>query len=824
MDGCRKHRKRETMKHESLIRQMSLLEKCALLSGADMWHTRAVPRLNIPSIMLADGPHGLRKQAGDSDHLGLNPSVEATCFPTAAAIANSWDIALGEAIGRALGEEAAAQQVAVILGPGLNMKRNPLCGRNFEYFSEDPYLAGKLAAAYIRGIQGQGISACPKHFAANNQELRRLTSDSIVDERTLREIYLTGFEIAIREGKPGCIMTSYNKVNGEYANENEHLLKDILRGEWGYDKAVVTDWGGSNDHALGVKCGSTLEMPAAGLDSVRELLAAVKSGKVAEADIDTRVNELITLVYDAQPALRSARPADMKIHHALARKAAAESVVLLKNKDGLLPLATGTKVALIGDFAFTPRYQGAGSSVVNAVKVECLTEEISHSGLDCIGMARGYERSGKPNVPLAQEAVALAGQADAALVCLGLTEQDESEGLDRPHMRLAENQIALLRAVRRTAKKVIVLFHAGSAVEMPWLDQCDALLHAALGGQGGPSALLDVVTGRVNPSGKLAETWPLRYEEAPSCFHFGGKGANIEYREGPFIGYRYYQKAGKPVLFPFGYGMSYTSFGYGDLSADTHGATCTVRNTGSVPGTEIVQLYISKPDSMLPMPVQELKGFAKVFLRPGEEKEVHIPLDSKAFRYWNVKTNRWEIEGGEYEIRIGASSEDIRLRTMITVAGTGAPCPYVRQELTSYYSGQVQDVTKTEFEKLLGRTIPPNKPIIDRNLTLGQLHYSRTPLGWLIGGILNLMLKHKLKRGTAELSFLFVYNMPLRAMAKLTGGMVPMDAVDGLVMELRGYWGVGLIRMIAAFIKGRVLDRKMKKALQGDESRHRAAK
>ena len=800
------------MKHAKIIRAMTLEQKCAMLSGADTFRTRQLA--GVPAIWLSDGPHGLRKQAGPSDHLGLNPSEKATCFPTAATVANSWDPSLGEEIGRALGEEAVEQQVAVVLGPGLNMKRNPLCGRNFEYFSEEPYLAGKLAAAYVRGIQEKGVSACPKHFAVNNQELRRMATDSIVDERTLREIYLTGFEIAVREGKPGCIMTSYNKVNGTYANEHEHLLVDILRGEWGYDKAVVTDWGGSNDHALGVKAGSTLEMPAPGLDSVRELMAAVKTGKIAEADVDARLDELLTLVLDAQPALQNARPADMAAHHALARRVAAESIVLLKNENGLLPLAAGTKVALIGNFAFVPRYQGAGSSVVNAAKVECLAEEIEGSGLDCIGMARGYERSGAHNARLAQEAAALAAQAEVALVCLGLTEQDESEGLDRPHMRLADNQIALLNAVRAKAKKVAVLFHAGSAVEMPWLDACDALLHAALGGQAGASAVLDALTGRVNPSGKLAETWPLRYEDTPSLRHFGGDGTNVEYREGPFIGYRYYQKAGAPVRFPFGYGLSYTTFAYENLSADASGATMTIRNTGKCAGAEIVQLYIRKVDSALPMPVQELKGFAKVFLRPGEAKEIRIPLDDRAFRYWNVRTNRWEVEGGAYEVRVGASSEDVRLTAAVAVEGTNAPAPYDPAELPGYYSGHVQDVSAAEFEKLLGRTIPADKVNIDRNMTLGQLHHSRAPIGWLIGAVLTMLYKRKMKRGTADLNFLFVYNMPLRAIAKMTGGMVSMGVIDGLVMELRGFWAIGLCRAGAAFVKNLVLNARQTKRLR----------
>ena len=800
------------MKYAKLIAGLSLEEKCAMLSGEGVFRTRALK--GIPSIWLSDGPHGLRKQAGSSDHLGLHPSVEATCFPTATTVANSWDESLGEEIGRALGEEAVDQQVAVILGPGLNMKRNPLCGRNFEYFSEDPYLAGKLAAAYVRGIQEKGVSACPKHFAANNQELRRMATDSIVDERTLREIYLTGFEIAVKEGQPGCIMTSYNKVNGAYANENEHLLMDILRGDWGYDKAVVTDWGGSNDHALGVQRGSTLEMPAPGLDSVRELMAAVQSGKIAEADVDACLDELLTLVYDAQPTLNAAKPADMDALHALARRAAAESVVLLKNEDNLLPLAEGTKVALIGDFAFTPRYQGAGSSVVNAARVESLAEEIKSSGLDCIGLARGYERSGMPNIPLAHEAAALAEQADVALLCLGLTEADESEGLDRPHMMLADNQVTLLLAVRQKAKKVVVLFHAGSAVEMPWLDRCDALLHGALNGQAGASAMLDALTGKINPSGKLAETWPLHYEDTPSRFHFGGSGANVEYREGPFIGYRYYQKAEKKVLFPFGHGLSYTRFAYEGLTADASGAAVTIRNTGDRAGAEVVQLYVRKPDSALPMPVQELKGFCKVFLQPGESREIRIPLDDKAFRYWNVKTNRWEIEGGTYEIRIGASSEDIRLTAAVRVEGTGAPAPYNPAELPSYYAGKVQNVSQAEFEKLLGHAVPADKPQINRNMTLGQLHHSRAPIGWIIGGLLNGMLKWKMKRGTADLNFLFVHNMPLRSIARMTGGMISMGFVDGLVMELKGFWVIGLCRMGYEFVKNLVLNGRMKKRLE----------
>ena len=628
---------------ELLLKELTLEEKCALLSGAETFKTRGMPEHGIPQIWLSDGPHGLRKQAGESDHLGLNPSVPATCFPTASAVANSWDAALGEEIGAALGEEAAAQEVSVVLGPGLNMKRNPLCGRSFEYFSEDPYLAGKLAAGYIRGIQSKGVAACPKHFAVNSQETRRMASDSIVDERTLREIYLTGFEIAVKEGHPRSIMSSYNLVNGTYANENKHLLMEILRGEWGFDGAVITDWGGSNDHALGVKNGSTLEMPAPGGDSVRELLAAVESGKISESDIDARLSELLPLVFDTKAALDAApREFDAAAHHALARRAAAESLVLLKNEGSLLPLAAGTKVAVLGDFAKNPRYQGAGSSMVNSTQVDVLLDKLIDSELNVIGYQQGFDRHGKPDAALQKSACELATQADTVILCMGLDEIAESEGLDRSNLRLAQNQVDLLQAVAAVNLKIVVVLYSGSVVETPWLDNCQALLYAALGGQSGAGAVADALTGKVNPCGKLAETWPLTYADVPSAADFATRRKTVEYREGLYIGYRYFTTAEKAVRFPFGYGMSYTTFAYSDLAADEQGVSLTVTNTGSVAGTEIVQLYVAKKDSELFRPAKELKGFARVTLAPGEKQRITITLDDKAFRFWNVKANRWE--------------------------------------------------------------------------------------------------------------------------------------------------------------------------------------
>ena len=803
------------MKNAEIIAKLNLEQKCALLSGAGTFTTRGYQKAGVPSITLSDGPNGVRKQAGAADHLGLNPSVPATCFPTAATVACSWDPALGEEIGRAMGEEAAAQEVSVLLGPGLNTKRSPLCGRNFEYFSEDPYLSGKMAAAYVRGIQSEGIAACPKHFAANSQELRRMASDSVLDERTLRELYLTGFEIVVKESAPKTIMSSYNLVNGTYANENAHLLQEILRKDWGFAGAVVTDWGGSNDHALGVKNGSTLEMPAPGGDAVRELLAAVQSGKITEADVDARLDELLTLVLDTSAAVQKhSRSFDADAHHALARRAAAESTVLLQN-DGILPLAADTKVAILGDFAETPRYQGAGSSAVNSIKVDTVLENLAQSGLQVLGFAPGFDRRGMADTAKEAEAVALAKQADAAVLFLGLDEIKESEGLDRTDMKLADNQIALLKAVQQANPNTVVVLNAGSSLETTWLTHCRAVVYGALGGQAGAGAVLDVLTGKLNPCGKLAETWANRYEDTPAKDNFAGAGRTVQYREGLYVGYRYYQTAGVPVAFPFGHGLSYTSFAYSDLKASADGVTLTVTNTGTREGAEIVQLYVAKPDAKIFRPAQELKGFAKVHLQPGESRTVTIPLDDKAFRYWNTQTNRWEVEGGQYELRVGASSADIRLTAAVEIEGTDAPDPYAGKTLPHYKTGSVQNVPDAEWETLLGHAIPQDKIKIDRNMTLGELNHSSSPLGWLIWAVLTALLNGSYKKGKPDLNILFQYNMPLRALAKMTGGAISMGMVDGIVMELQGFWIIGLVRVIYEAVKNQILNAQMERRLRG---------
>ena len=803
------------MKNAEIIAKLNLEQKCALLSGAGTFTTRGCPKAGVPSITLSDGPNGVRKQAGAADHLGLNPSVPATCFPTAATVACSWDPALGEEIGRAMGEEAAAQEVAVLLGPGLNTKRSPLCGRNFEYFSEDPYLSGKMAAAYVRGIQSEGIAACPKHFAVNSQELRRMASDSVLDERTLRELYLTGFEIVVKEAAPKTIMSSYNLVNGTYANENAHLLQDILRRDWGFSGAVVTDWGGSNDHALGVKNGSTLEMPAPGGDAVRELLAAVQSGKITEADVDARLDELLTLVLDTSAAVQKhSRSFDADAHHALARRAAAESAVLLKNDGGILPLATGARVAVIGDFAETPRYQGAGSSAVNSIKVDTLLDCLAQSGLQCAGFAAGFDRQGRPDADKKAQAVALAQKADTVLLCLGLDEIKESEGLDRVDMKLADNQIELLQAVEQANPNTVVVLNAGASLETPWLAHCRALVYGALGGQAGAGAMVDVLTGKVNPGGKLAETWANAYEETPARDNFAGVGRTVQYREGLYVGYRYYQTAGVPVAFPFGYGLSYTSYAYSDLKVTADSVTLTVTNTGARDGAEIVQVYIAKPGAEIFRPAQELKAFARVPLAAGESRTVTLPLDDKAFRYWNTRTDCWEVEGGRYEVRVGASSADIRLTANVDIRGTNAPDPYAGKALPHYKSGSVQNVPDAEWEALLGHPIPQDKVKIDRNMTLGELNHSRSPLGWLIWAVLTALLNASFKKGKPDLNVLFQYNMPLRALAKMTSGAISMGMVDGIVMELKGFWIIGLVRVIYEAVKNQLLNAQLESRLR----------
>ena len=793
------------MKHEDIIQKMTLEEKCFLLSGKDFWQTRSVERLGVRNMTLSDGPHGIRKQAGAGDQLGLNPSLPATCFPTAAAIANSWDPALGEEVGQCLGEEAASQGVGVLLGPGLNIKRSPLCGRNFEYFSEDPYLAGKMAASYIRGIQKNGVAACPKHFAANSQELRRMASDSVMDERTLREIYLTGFEIAVKEGHSKSIMSSYNRINGVYANENRHLLQEILRDEWGFDGFVVSDWGGSNDHVEGVRAGSHLEMPTTGGDSDLELIDAVKSGRISQELLDRRVDELLDVILSTAGAVEplEGKPFDVEKHHAMAAKASEQSIVLLKNENNILPLKRGAKVAVIGEFAQKARYQGAGSSVVNPTRLDNAMDVIQGFGLDVAGFEAGYPRSGKGDPAMQARAVELAKKADTVLLYIGLDEISESEGLDRSHMRLPQSQIDLIEAVSKANPNVVAVMSAGSAVEMPWLPKIKALVHGYLCGQAGASSVLKVILGQVNPSGKLAESYPVKYEDVSSAPYFPAKERTAEYREGLFVGYRYFETAKTPVLFPFGFGLSYTTFEYSGLTVTEKEASFTLKNTGGMDGAEVAQLYVSKPDGEVFRPAKELKGFAKVFLKAGESKKVTIPLDDKAFRYFNVDTNKFEVEGGAWTVLIGASCADIKLSGTVEVQGTGAKPPYDKEKFAKYFSGDIKSVSDAEFEALLGRPIPDGhwSGMLDMNDALCQMYYAKGAAGRLAYKILTHFINKSIEKGKPNLNLLFNYNMPFRAIAKMTGGICTMEMAEGILTIVNGHFFKGLGAVIGGFAR-----------------------
>lgn len=808
----------KNMKHPDIIKQMTIEEKAAFLSGKNVWQSRDIKRLQIPSIFCSDGPHGLRKQTGEGDHLGLNASVPATCFPTAATIANSWDVELGEMIGKAIGEEAAAQDVNVLLGPGLNIKRSPLCGRNFEYFSEDPYLSGKMAAAYVKGIQSQGVYACPKHFAVNSQELRRMAMNSVIDERTLREIYLEGFEIAVKEGGAKSIMSSYNEVNGVYANENKHLLKDILREEWGFDGIVITDWGASNDHALGVAAGSNLEMPSPGLDSAREVIEAIESGKLLMEDLDSCVDELLDAVLTLKAdKTEKTSSFDKKSHHDIARKAAQESIVLLKNNKNLLPLKEGCKVALIGDFATNPRYQGAGSSMVNSTELETMGSAIQNYQLSCIGLEKGYKRTGEEDVVLKKAALELAALADVVIYCFGLDELSESEGLDRNHMRIPQNQIELLEALVKVNPNIVGVLSAGSSIEMPWQYCCEAILHGYLSGQAGASAMLDVITGKVNPSGRLNETYPLRYEDTPAFRYFPSTERSGEYRESIYVGYRYYDKSQVRVQYPFGYGLSYTTFSYSDIQVEEDKVSFTITNNGDINGAEVAQLYVEGPQTHIFRAIKELKGFAKVFLVAGESKRVSIAFDDKTFRYWNVKTNNWEIEQGEYIIHIGANVKDIKLTGKLNKKGTTDDYPYSSEKLPSYYSGIIHKVEDAEFESLLDHPIPNGKwsGELGANDALCQMYYAKSRLARFIYRVLNKIKLKSEAKGKPDLNILFIYNMPFRGLAKMTGGAISMEMVDGFIIIVNGHFLKGMKKVIAGFISNNRKNRAYEKKLAG---------
>ena len=805
------------------LEELSVLEKAAMLSGASEWDSRGNERAGIPSFVMSDGPHGVRRQLGAGDHLGLGQSKPATCFPTAGTVANSWDPALAEEMGEALGKEAHDLDVNVLLGPGLNIKRNPLCGRNFEYYSEDPQVAGHMAAGLVKGIQSNGISACPKHFAVNSQELRRQASNSVIDERTMREIYLTAFEITVREAHPWTIMTSYNEVNGVYAHENKHLLQEILRDEWGFDGMVVSDWGGSNSAVDAVKAGGSLEMPSPGFTSVRELVGAVQAGTLAEADLNARAAEVakIARLTKTEGVGRDDLLKDdiAAAHHAVARHVAENSSVLLKNVDGTLPLPAGVNVAVVGDMAKVARFQGSGSSKVNATREENLLDELTRTeGVNVAGYAQGYDRQGARNQGLIDEAVALAGKADVVVAVVGLDERSESEGLDRSTMAIPQVQNDMVDALVATGKPVVIVLIAGSPVELPWYDGVSAILYIGLSGQAGASATANALTGKVNPSGHLAETWPIQYADAPNSGWYPAIGRDAIYREGPFVGYRYYTTAGVPVRFPFGYGLSYSSFSYADLKVDDNGVEFTVANDSDVPGATVAQLYVRGPQGGVLRPDRELKGFAKVQLDAHESKTVRIDFDRYTFRHFDTESNAWHVESGEWTLMVGANVEDILLTATHEVKGDVDPKP-ADPALGSYLTGKVKEVTDDEMTALFGHwVVAPGKPVtFGANDPISSWVDSKGFVARTVAKVLtNREESVREKTGQPDLNTLFILNMPPRAMSKMTQGMIDSAMVQAIVKIANRHTFRGIGSFIAGFFRNQSANKRTEKELNNE--------
>ena len=686
--------KKADMNTEEILSRMNIKTKIELCSGEDFWHTKAHTYYGIPSFQASDGPHGLRKQDGLADMLGVNRSDPATCFPTASTSGCSWDPALLAEIGEAIGEEAAAYEIGLVLGPGVSIRRDPLCGRSFEYFSEDPYLSGRLGAGYVRGMQKNGIGACLKHFACNSQEYKRFSSDSQIDERTLREIYLTSFEIAVKEGKPRAVMSAYNKINGVYCSDNHELLTDILRNEWGFDGLVVTDWGGLHDRIEAFRAGCDLSMPGGSGYMESEACDAVREGELPEACVDDSAARVIRFAKNAEKALENRAPFRVEEHAALARRAAAESAVLLKNENDVLPVAPDKKVGLFGAMAQIFRYQGNGSSHIHPTRIISPRDAAPK-----LPYAPGCRADGETTPELIEQAGRLAAAVEVPVIFAGLPESRESEGFDRDDMKMPAGHIELINAVSEVNKNAVVVLLTGSVVETPWADRVSAIVYMGLAGQAGGEAIYDVLSGRVNPSGKLSQSWPLVYEDCATSAYYGAGHKNAQYREGVYVGYRYFDTADVPVRWPFGFGLSYTDFELYGYKVTSDEVRVTIRNTGKSAGAEVVQIYVSPPDGTTGRPVQELRGFQKVFLQPGESRELVFPLNSRSFAYWN---DGWTVAPGEYTVRCGTGSRDLPLSAKVFVYGTGEQ----PSGLPKWYERPVGLPSKEDWENLMGRFVP----------------------------------------------------------------------------------------------------------------------
>lgn len=795
---------------QNLISKMTLEEKASLCSGLDFWKTQPIERLGIPSIMLTDGPHGLRKQVIESDQIGLTDSVPATCFPTASALAATWNRDLVREVGVALGEECRQEKVGVILGPGANIKRTPLCGRNFEYFSEDPYLSGEIAASHIQGVQSQGIGTSLKHYAANNQEYRRMTIDAVIDSRALHEIYLAGFEIAVRTAQPWTVMGAYNRLNGTYCCENPYILREQLKEKWGHTGLVVTDWGAMNERVRALKAGLELEMPGTTGDNDALIVEAVHSGELDEAVLDQAVERILEMVFKAEVALAEDFSYDVDAHHALARRTASEGAVLLKNAGPVLPLEKNTRVALLGSFAKYPRYQGAGSSQIIPSRLDNLYDEmVKLAGAEHITYAAGYPLKGMaPDEDLIKAAVDAAQEADVVVINIGLPDAFEVEGVDRTHLRLPESHNRLVEAVAAVHARVVVVLSNGAPVEMPWVEDVQAILEGYLGGQAGAGAVADILYGEVNPSGKLAETFPLHLEDTPSYPYFPGGPKTVEYRESLYVGYRFFDTVGKPVLFPFGHGLSYTAFAYENLRLSASAikddepltVEVTVRNAGSRAGKEVVQLYVSPVAPTAFRPKMELKGFAKVHLQPGEAKQVNLTLDSRAFAHFSTASNGWQVESGAYRILVGSSAHQIHLEGEVQVTSTqpGLPVPE-RDRLPAYVNFPPDaQVSQEDFEALLGRPAPVN------TLIKGEPATINTPIADMRKSLVVSQLRKTMQKQVdaiigddpdspnAQMVQTVLGEAPLRTLLLFGRGAINRGLVDGLLLMINRKYVKGL--------------------------------
>lgn len=785
------------LKHKDLISQMTLKEKASLCSGKDFWHLKSIERLGIPEIMVCDGPHGLRKQNSENKKVGIGNSYPATCFPTAVTTACSWDRDLIYRMGQALAEECLQHDVSVLLGPGVNMKRSPLCGRNFEYFSEDPELAGEMGAAFIAGVQSMGIGTALKHFAGNSQEMKRMTSNSIIDDRALREVYLRAFEKAVKKSQPWMVMNAYNLLNGTYCSENDWLQNKVLRDEWGFEGAVVSDWGAVNDRVAGLNGGNDLEMPSSGGINDAKIVEAVKCGVIDEDTLDERVDKLVDIILKGAANRRPGYKFDVKAHNLLSRQIAEQSMVLLKNEDNILPLkrAEGEYVAVIGAFADKPRYQGEGSSVINPTMIDSGRRAFNNSPID-VKFADGYDRSGKRKNEDAYitEACNLAKNASKAVVFIGLTDDYESEGFDRTTMKLPDGHNRLVEAVSRVNENVIVVLQGGSPVEMPWADDVKAILNAYLGGQSVAPAIVDVLTGKANPCGKLAETYPICLKDTPTSFRYPDSKEDVQYRESIFIGYRYYDKVERNVRFPFGFGLSYTSFEYSDIrlrkknltKGESTKVTFTIKNTGDVAGAEIAQVYVGKPESRVFRAPKELKGFVKVYLEPGEEKKVSVELDDRAFAFWNTATDGWCVESGEYNILVGASSRDIRLEAAAKMKSEDDETIVdLRESAGVYFDGDPARAREDDFKVIYGGEFKNAPEITPDSYNNSIDRYKNKGLAKVIYNTVDLAMKPKGGVGSSMITNT-IMQTPIRNYVSMSNGLFTEDMADGLLKVFEG--------------------------------------